>query len=128
MGTVYSARVEGDVEGLQAGTQIALKVVHTHLVGSKRFPARFLREIEIGKTVAHENVVRTYCGGEIDGRHFIGMEFVEGQTLRQLLDEMQTRGHAPNATANTARRKMNRVCRVLMVRVALSIPLVHLRG
>jgi len=94
MGTVYAATVvDGGAAlagGAPSGTIVAVKVVHAHLVGEEGFLPRFLREVEIGTVIAHPNVVRTLCGGEVEGRRFIGMEYVEGQTLRQMLVEMKT--------------------------------------
>jgi tetratricopeptide (TPR) repeat protein len=84
MGTVY--RAAGP-----AGT-IALKVIHPHLLATPGFFKRFLREAEIGKSVRHDNVVRVYdCDAtEADGKaaHFLVMEYVEGQTLRELLADV----------------------------------------
>jgi tetratricopeptide (TPR) repeat protein len=82
MGTVYRS---GDV---------AVKVIHPHLVGKGDFRARFEREVEIGRRVRHENVVATLGAGEteLDGKPtlYLAMELVEGQTLRDLLDELGT--------------------------------------
>ena len=59
MGRVYLAQA---VErcAVPAGTQVALKVVHPHLLESPGFFKRFLREAEIGKVVVHPNVVRCF--------------------------------------------------------------------
>ncbi|MHC4848392.1 MAG: serine/threonine-protein kinase, partial [Planctomycetota bacterium] len=84
MGTVY--RAEGP-DGI-----VALKVLHQHLLAAPGAFKRFLREAELGRTVNHENVVRTreVDGVELDGAtvHFLVMDYVEGQTLRQLLEEL----------------------------------------
>jgi tetratricopeptide (TPR) repeat protein len=94
MGTVYAATVEREVAGLTAGTTVALKVVHPHLLQSDGFFKRFLREAKIGQKVEHDNVVRTYDfdAYEVDGKthHCLAMEYVEGQTLRELLEELGT--------------------------------------
>ena len=50
MGTVYLA-TSGD-------RRAAIKVIHAHLLSEAGFFKRFLREAEIGKAIAHENVVR----------------------------------------------------------------------
>ena len=92
MGTVYAATLERAVAGLAAGSTVALKVVHPHLLQSPGFFKRFLREARIGQKVDHENVVRTFDfdAYEVDGEthHCLAMEYVEGQTLRDLLEEL----------------------------------------
>jgi serine/threonine-protein kinase len=84
MGTVHLARGPD-------GGEVALKVVHPHLLAESGFFKRFLREAELGKRVRHENVVRTLDvdATEVDGKvlHYLVMEFVEGRTLRQLIWE-----------------------------------------
>jgi serine/threonine protein kinase/tetratricopeptide (TPR) repeat protein len=93
MGTVYRAVVAGRVPGFAAGDRVALKVVHPHLLAREGFFRRFVREAEIGRRVRHVNVVRTFdaeavpCEG--GHHHFLVMEYVEGQTLRSLLDEVE---------------------------------------
>jgi tetratricopeptide (TPR) repeat protein len=93
MGKVWAARVEGRVPGLDVGALVALKLVHPHLLETPGFFERFLREAQIGKAVAHENVVRTFDCGSLseDGKRadFLVMEYVEGQTLRALLAELE---------------------------------------
>jgi tetratricopeptide (TPR) repeat protein len=92
MGTVYRATVESRAPGLAAGDVVAVKVVHPHLLHREGFFKRFLREAETGRRVRHANVVRTIDADAVPGDgghvHFLVMEFVEGQTLRALLDEV----------------------------------------
>jgi tetratricopeptide (TPR) repeat protein len=83
MGTVWRA------EGADAAV-VALKVVHEHVAATPGFLERFVREGEVGRSVRHENVVATLAAGEDAGRHWIALEYVEGQTLRGLADEMGT--------------------------------------
>ncbi|MCU0727062.1 MAG: tetratricopeptide repeat protein [Planctomycetes bacterium] len=80
MGKVY--RATGP-----AGT-VAVKVVHPHLLESPGFFKRFLREAELGMSVVHPNVVRTLDCDALGADHFLVMEYVEGQTLRGLLEEL----------------------------------------
>ena len=47
-------------------------------------PERFLRESAVGKRIEHPNVIRLLDAGEIDGRPYIALEFVVGQTLDAL--------------------------------------------
>ncbi len=92
MGRVVRARLTDTGAGLPAGTVVALKVVHPHLLESPGFLRRFQREAEIGRRIVHENVVRTFDADATrqDGKdvHFLVMEYVEGQTLRGLLAEL----------------------------------------
>ncbi|MHC4136773.1 MAG: serine/threonine-protein kinase [Planctomycetota bacterium] len=94
MGTVHAAEVADAVPGLDLGSKVAIKVVHPHLLATPGFFKRFLREAELGKTVRHENVVRTL---DVDALlvddqqvHFLVMEYVEGKSLRQLLTDLGT--------------------------------------
>ena len=93
MGKVYLAEIVGKAAGLETGRKVALKVIHAHLLDTPGFFQRFLREADIGRAVQHENVVRTYLADALlhDGvqQNFLVMEYVEGQTLRDLLKEME---------------------------------------
>ena len=86
MGTVYLA--EKDTE------RVALKVVHEHLLAEPGVFERFQREADVGKAIRHENVVRTLAVSMAETAtgpaHFLVMEYVEGQTLRELLVELGT--------------------------------------
>ncbi|MHC4954869.1 MAG: tetratricopeptide repeat protein [Planctomycetota bacterium] len=80
MGAVYYA------EGPRG--PVALKIIHPYLLSEPGCRERFLREAEIGQQVEHENVVRAYdC--DVREQDFLVMEYVEGQTLRDLLLEQQ---------------------------------------
>ncbi len=88
MGKVYAARVVDRARGLTIGDRVALKVVHPHLLETQGFFMRFLQEAQIGASIRHENVVRTHMADALLPHHFLVMEYVEGQDLRALLQEL----------------------------------------
>jgi serine/threonine protein kinase/tetratricopeptide (TPR) repeat protein len=92
MGQVFAATVAGRALGLSEGDRVALKVVHPHLLQTEGFFKRFMREASIGQSIQHDNVVRTYDCDQVfagDRPHaFLVMEYVEGQTLSQLRNEL----------------------------------------
>jgi len=94
MGTVYRAEALADGPAGPAGTPVAVKVFHPHLVQDENSFDRFKREAEIGKRIRHANVVRTFDIGsaEVDAQpvHYMIMELIEGQTLSGLLAELGT--------------------------------------
>jgi len=89
--TVHLAEVVTAAPGLEVGDPVALKVIHPHLMEGGAFRTRLRREVEMGMSVRHPNVVRTHGYTVVeDGdetTHIITMEFVEGQTLRRFLEE-----------------------------------------
>jgi tetratricopeptide (TPR) repeat protein len=93
MGTVYLAEAI-EPGAVPVGTRVALKVVHPQLLSEPGFFKRFLREAEIGRAVTHSNVVRCHDCDQLvldaTTHAFLVMEYVEGQTLRGLLEELET--------------------------------------
>jgi serine/threonine protein kinase/tetratricopeptide (TPR) repeat protein len=107
MGTVYRAELLAPTAGLQAGAQVAVKVLHPHLLVRPDSRRRLLREAEIGRRIRHENVVRTLDAAQAtDGDErlsFVVMEYVEGQTLRALFDDQ---GRVPEELCRTIGREV----------------------
>jgi serine/threonine protein kinase len=65
----------------ELGRPVAIKVLAENLAGDESLRERFLREARLAGRLSHPNVVQVYDGGEADGRLFIVMEYVPGQTL-----------------------------------------------
>jgi len=74
------------------GATTAVKVIHEHMLGRPGFLDRFRREALLGRRIRHDNVVATLDAADWDAagatRHCLVMEFVEGQTLRAMLDDL----------------------------------------
>jgi serine/threonine-protein kinase len=66
--------------------QVALKVLHKHFAQDREFVARFQREAESAAGLQHPNVVAVYDRGDFEGVNYIAMQYVEGPTLKQLID------------------------------------------
>ena len=79
MATVYRGYDEA------AQQEVALKVLHEHLVGDEGVVEAFEREAELMGELDHPGVVRVYTTTEIDGRPAIAMELCEGDDLAEVL-------------------------------------------
>jgi streptogramin lyase len=79
MGVVYRAR------DLRLKRVVALKLMAPELATDERFRERFAREAELAMSLEHPNVVPIHDAGELDGRLYLVMRFVEGTDLRALL-------------------------------------------
>ena len=62
---------------------VAIKVLAEHLSGDSAFRKRFLQESRLASRLSHPNVVQVYDAGEAEGRPYIVMEYVEGDTLAE---------------------------------------------
>ena len=64
---------------------VAIKVLRGDLSNDEKFVRRFQREALSASSLSHPNIVEMYDVGEDNGIYYIVMEYVEGQTLKQLL-------------------------------------------
>src|SRR5258708_1495620 len=79
MGEVYRA------DDLRLGQPVALKFLSEHLASDSKALERLYREVRIARQVSHPNVCRVYDVGDLDGQHFLSMEFIKGEELSSLL-------------------------------------------
>ncbi len=79
MGEVYRA------DDLKLGQPVALKFLPQRLASEPVWIERFYAEVRHSRGVSHPNVCRVYDVGEIEGRHFLSMEYVDGEDLASLL-------------------------------------------
>ncbi len=66
--------------------QVALKVLHRRFAQDREFVERFRREAESAAGLQHPNIVSVFDRGEFEGTYYIAMQYVEGSTLKQLID------------------------------------------
>ena len=97
MGEVYRA------DDLKLGQPVALKFLPDHLLSDGAALARFHREVRIARQVSHPNVCRVYDIGEVDGRHFLSMEYIKGEELSSLLRRI---GRLPSDKATEISRQL----------------------
>ncbi len=79
MGEVYRA------DDLKLGQPVALKFLPDRLLRDGSSLARFHREVRVARQVSHKNVCRVYDIGEVNGNHFLSMEYIKGEELSSLL-------------------------------------------
>jgi serine/threonine-protein kinase len=67
--------------------EVAMKVLRFDFSNDDEFIKRFRREAQSATSLAHPNVVSIYDVGEEDGIYYIVMEYVDGQTLKQYIQQ-----------------------------------------
>ena len=84
MGEVYLA------EDTKLNRKVAIKILPAEVAADQDRMRRFVQEAKAAAALNHPNIAHIYEIGEADGLKFIAMEFIDGQTLRQLIHAGQT--------------------------------------
>jgi hypothetical protein len=79
MGEVYRA------DDLKLGQPVALKFLPKALADDSVRRERLFAEVRIARQVSHPNICRVYDISELEGRHFLTMEYIDGEDLASLL-------------------------------------------
>ena len=73
------------IETMNEDEAVAVKVMNPELAQDQDYRRRFHREVEISSKLDHPNVVRMSGFGDQDGILYLAMEYIQGETLRDLL-------------------------------------------
>jgi serine/threonine protein kinase len=83
MGEVFLA------QDTRLGRKVALKLLPEGLLADKEIRRRFAQEARTASALNHPNIVTIYDIGSADGRDFLAMEYVEGESLRDVVEAGQ---------------------------------------
>ncbi|MCO4762439.1 MAG: protein kinase [Myxococcales bacterium] len=97
MGEVYLARDN------RLDRRVAIKLLHAEVAHDIESTGRFQREARVLSRVVHPNVVAIYGFGKHGTAWYIAMEYVDGPSLEEVLDE---RGHLPLGDAVSVTRQV----------------------
>lgn len=67
--------------------EVAVKILRSSLTGDPIYITRFHREARAAAALCHRNIVEIYDVGEEDDLYYIVMEYVRGQTLKELINK-----------------------------------------
>ncbi len=79
MGEVYLA------DDVKLDRKVALKLLPAEFTDHKERLRRFIQEAKTASSLNHPNIITIHEIGQADGSHFIATEFIDGQTLKQLM-------------------------------------------
>lgn len=89
MGCIYK------VHDNTLGEEVALKTLLPQFAQDKMVVERFFNEARIARRLAHPNIVRVHDIGIDNGVLYISMEFMQGRSLRDILEKMAPGQHLP---------------------------------
>lgn len=83
MGSVFLAL------DLETGKQVAVKMIHVKYADNKAAVARFIREVAAVRSLDHPGIIKIFDSGQMDKVLYYVMEYVEGKSVRLLLQRHQ---------------------------------------
>src|SRR5258706_6980872 len=95
---------------------VVIRRILPHLADDQRFTTMFLPEARLSARLHRGNIVEVFACGEIDGRYYLAMEFVNGHDLHRILRAHSVRGGPPPGLGAFVVRE---VCRALAYAHAL---------
>ncbi|MBU6336919.1 MAG: Stk1 family PASTA domain-containing Ser/Thr kinase [Acidobacteria bacterium] len=72
---------------LQLDRQVAVKILHRRFAQDPEFVERFRREASNAAGLQHQHIVSVYDRGEWDGTYYIAMEYLQGRSLKQIIND-----------------------------------------
>jgi len=82
-------------DDLKLNRKVAVKILSANYAGDRNFVARFKSEAQILARLNHPNIVQVYDWGEFNSSYFICIEYVEGESLKEIIEK---RGPLPPET------------------------------
>jgi len=74
-------------QDIELERKVAVKILSANYAGDRNFVARFRREAQVLARLDHPNIVDIYDWGKFNSYYYIVMEFVEGISLKELIDK-----------------------------------------
>ncbi|MDR2457702.1 MAG: Stk1 family PASTA domain-containing Ser/Thr kinase [Clostridiales Family XIII bacterium] len=81
MAVVYRAK------DILLGREVAIKILRPEFIDNEVFIKSFKRESQAAAALSHQNIVSTYDVGEDGNIYYIVMEYIKGQTLKEIIDK-----------------------------------------
>jgi eukaryotic-like serine/threonine-protein kinase len=98
MGEVYLA------EDSRLGRKVAIKLLPAKFTVDSERVRRFEREARAASSLNHPNIITVHDIGEIEGRHYIVEEFIDGETLRQRMTDARQKRLELNEALEVAKQ------------------------
>jgi eukaryotic-like serine/threonine-protein kinase len=82
-------------DDLKLKRKVAVKILSSNYASDRSFVARFKSEAQVLARLNHPNIVQVYDWGEYKGSYYICIEYIEGESLKEIIEK---RGPLPPGT------------------------------